>query len=316
MSLSRFARYAWVVVAYNILVFLWGAFVRATGSGAGCGDHWPLCNGQVIPRPDEIETVIEFSHRVTSGIALLMVVGLLIWALRLFPKGHIVRVGAIASMILMIIEALIGAGLVLLQLVADNVSVARAFALALHLANTFLLLAAMTLTAWWASGGAAPIWRGQTRKWLILLPAFIGTLLVGSTGAVTALGDSLLQLCVLPGTVAQPAEGNFLVDLRYIHPILGMLMGAYSLVLASMAVRQVPSRQTWLLAWGTASVFVFQILLGGINVYLQAPVWMQLVHLFFADIAWMLLVLLGAVLLASPAPITLRQRQSQTTTAD
>src|SRR5271169_3222577 len=90
--------FAWGVVGYNILVVLWGAFVRATGSGAGCGDRWPLCNGVVTPRAPRIETVIEFTHRATSGLALMGVAGLCVWAFVLFPRGHRTRLFAALSM--------------------------------------------------------------------------------------------------------------------------------------------------------------------------------------------------------------------------
>jgi len=101
MRLTRFAKYSWFVLAVNLGVILWGAYVRATGSGAGCGSHWPLCNGVVIPRPEQIETMIEFTHRASSGIAFLFVLGMLIWAWRIFPRGNRVRNGALLSMIFM-----------------------------------------------------------------------------------------------------------------------------------------------------------------------------------------------------------------------
>src|SRR5690349_10435854 len=85
LKMTRFAIFAWSVLAYNLLVVLWGAFVRATGSGAGCGSHWPLCNGVVMPRPERIETIIELGHRLTSGLALIAVVALLVGAFRSYP---------------------------------------------------------------------------------------------------------------------------------------------------------------------------------------------------------------------------------------
>ena len=74
--MTRLARFAWLVLAWNVVVILWGAFVRATGSGAGCGAHWPLCNGELVPRAPALETMIEFTHRATSGLALLLVLAL------------------------------------------------------------------------------------------------------------------------------------------------------------------------------------------------------------------------------------------------
>ena len=78
----RFSRYAWGTLGLNIFVIVWGAFVRASGSGAGCGSHWPLCNGEVIPQPERIATVIEFFHRITSGLALIAVLVMVVWAFR------------------------------------------------------------------------------------------------------------------------------------------------------------------------------------------------------------------------------------------
>ena len=213
----RYATFAWGVLAFNILVILWGAFVRATGSGAGCGSHWPLCNGELVPRPEQAEVIIEFSHRITSGVALHRRgrdadMG----ASRAYPRGHRVRHGAIASMIFMIIEALIGAGLVLLELVAYNVSIARAYWMAGHLINTFFLLAALTLTAWWASGGAKLRLRGQgALPWVFGL-ALLAMLILGASGGITALGDTLvLNAGITPEESPVVAQ---LVSLRILSP--------------------------------------------------------------------------------------------------
>src|SRR5512139_906295 len=161
MKLIRFAWFAWIVLVYNVLVVLWGAYVRATGSGAGCGSHWPLCQGVVLPRAPQIETIVEFTHRLSSGLVVLLALVLLTWAWRAYPKGHSVRLGAVMAMVFTVTEALVGAGLVLFGLVAQNQSVARAFSVDVHLVNTFLLLASLTLTALWASGGRRVKLRGQ-----------------------------------------------------------------------------------------------------------------------------------------------------------
>ena len=163
-----FARYAWGVLAFNVAVVLWGAYVRATGSGAGCGNHWPLCNGEVTPHAPAVATIIEFTHRATSAIDLALVVVLLAWAFRAFPRRHPVRLGATLSMLFLLTEALIGAALVLLGHVEKNASVTRAYSLSTHLINTLTLLACLTLTAWWASGRPALYARGRP-VWLALV---------------------------------------------------------------------------------------------------------------------------------------------------
>jgi cytochrome c oxidase assembly protein subunit 15 len=116
MKLGRYAIYAWAVLAYNLLVILWGAFVRASGSGAGCGSHWPLCNGEVV----RVATLIEFSHRMTTGLAGLLVIGLVVWAFRAFPRRSTVRLGAALSLAFIIIEGLVGALQVRQGLPAQN----------------------------------------------------------------------------------------------------------------------------------------------------------------------------------------------------
>lgn len=297
MKMTAFARYGWGVLAYNLLVVMWGAFVRATGSGAGCGQHWPVCNGEIIPRAESVETLIEFSHRVTSGIALLSTVVLLIWAFRAYAPGHRVRRGASASMILMVVEALLGAGLVLLQLVADNATVGRAVAMALHLVNTFLLLGAIAITAWWASGGRDVAVRAASARlrWA-LGAAFTGMLILGASGAVTALGDTLMLEAGM-----SPADSPLLatlVELRILHPLIAFSVGGL-IWLAVHVSRQ--GSETFVLqriGYGLLGMYALQLGLGAVNVFLQAPVWMQLVHLLFSDLIWILLVIFAAQRLA------------------
>ncbi len=185
---SRFAAYAWVVTGVTLAVILWGAFVRASKSGDGCGAHWPLCNGSVVPDASQAKTLVEFAHRATSGVAFLLVVVLCVWAFRRFGRGHAVRAAAAASGFFIVTESLIGAGLVLLRLVGDNTSVERAVYLSVHLVNTFLLVAALALTAWWASRGvsARPRLSGFLRGRVGV--ALLGSLALGVSGAVRRSG--------------------------------------------------------------------------------------------------------------------------------
>src|SRR5438105_7105793 len=189
---NRFAVYAFGVTALTLAVILWGAYVRASRSGDGCGAHWPLCNGTVaLPQPGETKTLVEFAHRVTSGLDGLLVVLLVVWAFRKYPRGHAVRACACACAAFFLTESLIGAGLVLFGLVANNASLARAVYLSVHLVNTFALLASLTLTAWWASAGATA--RMRLRELLSgrVGAALAGALALGVSGAVAALGTTL-----------------------------------------------------------------------------------------------------------------------------
>ena len=181
--------------------------------------------------------MIEFSHRVTSGLTLVFVAGLLLWAWRAYPKGHPVRLGAVLAVGFTITEALVGAGLVLFQLVAQNDSVARAVSVAVHLANTFLLLASLTLTAAWASGARRLRLAGRARLSWPLGIGLLGVLILGVTGAITALGDTLFPSGSLVEGMAQDFSptAHFLIRLRVIHPVVATLTGVYVVILARLA---------------------------------------------------------------------------------
>jgi len=304
MNKKRFSIYAWGVLAYNIGVILWGAYVRATGSGAGCGSHWPLCDGTVLPRSPQVETLIEFSHRASSGLALLLVAGLFVWAFRLYPKGHVVRRGAAWSMFFVLTEALVGAGLVLFKLVADNASLTRALSTAVHLVNTFLLLAALTLTARWASGGPPLRLRSQGKRTWVLGLGLLAVLVLGMTGAITALGDTLFPPESLAEGLRQDRDptANFMVRLRVVHPVIAVATAFYLILIAGLPEVTGEQAESKRYARALMALFVIQLVAGVVNVLLLAPLWMQQVHLLLADLAWVALVLLTASALAERAP--------------
>lgn len=294
MATRGFVRYAWATLAYTVAVILWGAFVRATGSGAGCANNWPLCNGDVIPRPERIETLIEFAHRATSGIAFLLVVGLAIWAFRQFARGHRVRWTSGLAVVFMITESLVGAGLVLLELVADNASIARAYWMAGHLLNTFLLLATLALTAWWSTH-ETPLKIRQSGGWALAVgAALIGLILMSVSGAVTALGDTLYRL----GGTEPSATAELLIGLRTIHPILSIGVSVAVVLIVLTAAQARPSRPTIGLSRWLAGGLIGQLGIGALNVALSAPVWMQIVHLLVADVIWIGLVIFSATALS------------------
>ncbi|MEW6731525.1 MAG: COX15/CtaA family protein [Acidobacteriota bacterium] len=303
MRLDRFAIYVWGVLAYNLAVIVWGAYVRSTGSGAGCGSHWPLCNGEVIPTTPHIKTLIEFTHRFTSGLALLLVVGMLIWAFRIYQRKHPVRIGAVLSILFIFTEALIGAGLVIFELVAENRSIARALSISAHLINTFLLIAALTLTAWWASGGQH--WQLRARKpaALTLGLSLLGILILGVSGAVAALGDTLFPASSLTQALQQDLSptAHFLIRLRLLHPIIAIISITFSICTLFFVQLRYSTVWTTRFAYAFLSLSLFQLGVGALNVYWLAPIWLQLVHLLIADICWILLVLLTAAALANPA---------------
>lgn len=298
------ARFAWLTLAYTLGVILWGAYVRASGSGAGCGDHWPLCNGVVIPRDASVATLIEYSHRLTSGLALLFVVALLVWVWRTCAPGHPARKGAVLSVVFMLLEAAIGAGIVLFQYVADNESMARALWMAVHLANTFILIGWITLTAWWLSGGSAMSTAGRRGPVIGLAVAGIGLLLVGSSGAVAALGDTLFPHGSLSEALAADLSptSHLLIRLRFLHPTFAVLT-AVGLMFGAHRLARRSGSEARRIARVVATLSGIQLLLGALNVILLAPVWMQMVHLLVADLIWIGFVLLAAIVLDDRAAV-------------
>jgi heme A synthase len=308
MVLTRFAKYAWAVLFYNLAVILWGAFVRATGSGAGCGAHWPLCNGEVIPRSVELETVIELTHRVTSSLAGLLVIVLLVWAFRAYPKGHPSRLGASLSMLFILTEGLVGAGLVLFGWVAEDASLGRAISMAVHLINTFLLLGALSLTVWWGMGGPRLTLRQSTLITGGLLLALGGVLVLGVSGALTALGDTLFPVSTFQEGLQQDFSptAHFLIRLRLLHPSIAVAVSFYLLLFVWLASLPSTGPDARRIAQFLTLVIFVQMAAGLVNVALLAPVWMQLIHLLLADTVWITLVFLtAAVLSASPRTTTI-----------
>jgi heme a synthase len=287
-------RFAWGVVGYNVLVILWGALVRATGSGAGCGNHWPLCNGQVIPLSPGLHTVIEFTHRCMTGGSTFLVIGLLVWTFRGTVKGQAARVLAAASMVLLLNEAFLGALLVKLGYVTGNQSMGRVVVLSIHLSNTLLLLAALTLTA--RLLGTGQIWREFGARGGKKLWAFVGlaaTLVVGVSGSLAALGDTLFPASSLRAAFAQDfaAGSPWLLRLRGVHPASAVVAAGFVIWLVVQAKRAGAGR----LAGLVLALLGLQFALGVADVLLLAPVWMQILHLLGADLYWVALVLLAAI---------------------
>lgn len=297
--MSRFSKYAWSTLAYNFIVVLWGAYVRASGSGAGCGAHWPTCNGEILPRAPAIETLIEFTHRLTSGLALILTVALVVAACRTFGRGHRARRAAWTTLGFMVAEALLGAGLVLFGLVDDNDSLARAMVMCMHLINTLFLLGFMALTAWWADRPGKLDLRQPAARWLGLATA--GLLLLGITGAIAALGDTLFPATSLvEGFQADMETGaHILLRLRGLHPVFALIV-AFGLVHLANSQRAIPQMKTS--ATLLIAAVLTQIVVGFVNLGLLAPIPLQLLHLFMADGVWVLFLVFAAKILETSRP--------------
>lgn len=289
MSLKKYSLF---VLIYNVFVILLGALVRATSSGAGCGSHWPSCNGEVIPTSPQLETIIEFSHRITSGLTIIFVLILFVWVFREYEKNSKVRTAALFVFVFIIFEALIGAGLVLFELTGENSSLTRAMVIALHLVNTFLLLGSnVLLFEWIRDGEPKKILINRNARQLFIL-IFVLFLLLGASGAITALGDTLFPSASLAEGIEQDFSGeNFLLQLRIYHPIFAVFIGLGLYVIYNNFLKKSNNKKLNIYSKYLAGLFLIQLIIGVLNVLLLAPIWMQLIHLFLADIVWIIFVM-------------------------
>ena len=296
VRLGRLQGFAWAFLAYTVAVVVWGAYVRASLSGDGCGAHWPICNGQLIPVDPSKKTIIEMTHRVTSGLCLIGTVVLLVWTRRVFDAPHAARRAAAWSLFFMVTEALVGASIVLLRMVADNPSTARGYWMAAHLMNTFVLLAWLTLTARAIGGGKDFSLKKRGRLSTLLKMALVSMLLVGVTGAIAALGDTLFPVDSLQEGLAQELspDAHPFVALRIIHPIVAVFTAAFLLFVANQCAATIKSLSVARYKRLVVFFVLIQLVAGLLNWLLLAPIWMQLVHLLIADAVWIVLVLLTA----------------------
>jgi heme a synthase len=305
-KLDAFAKYAWFVLIWNLVVILWGVFLRASKSGDGCGQHWLTCQGEVIPSAPELKTVIEFSHRITSFLAFVSVVALVIWTFRKFAKGDRIRRTAVLSFIFVVTEALVGAGLVLTGNTAETLSAARPFWMAGHLLNTFVLLAFLTLTARYARGGA-PWHFARNGKYNIAIS--IGTaaiFLVGITGSIAALASMIFPSGTLAEGISRDFSetSNILLRLRLLHPITAILTSVFVIFLTGWLARE-SGNEPAVKRWSNAVLLLVlaQIGFGAATLLMLAPILMQLGHLLLADLIWISYVM-TAVSFLSAGPST------------
>lgn len=285
--------FVWSVILYTVFVILWGAYVRATGSGAGCGSHWPLCNGQVMPVDSNAKTQIEFFHRITSGISLVLVLAVGFWTLKLFPKKSFSGKAAKVAIISILLEALIGAALVLFDLVYKNQSLKRAISVALHFTNTLVLVGSLCLIATSIRRGGVG-WKWQTPALKNQAFGFISAFfLLGMAGAVTALGDTLFPARSLVEGIQNDwnTGSHFLIRLRVIHPFLAV---TFALFFCPWVYSQMQTfKNTGLLLRGKLLLIfiVSNLVLGVANLLWLAPVWLQILHLSVAMGVWVICVI-------------------------
>jgi heme A synthase len=299
---------AWAALGFNLLVILWGTVVRATGSGDGCGESWPKCGQQFVPQNPTVETLIEFSHRASSFLAGLGVAAVFLLALWAWPKRHLVRRAAALGGILIIVEVLLGASLVIFGWVDADISVARMIVVPLHLGNTFMLLGALAVTAWWGSGLPLPRPEGKQMsiRWLWMGAAVL--LVLGATGALNALADTIFPANSIAEGIADEfgSTAPILLRLRIIHPIVAIAGGLLVGWIAADTAR-LGSVRTKRLAATVSIVVLSQFFVGIANVFFLAPLSLQVTHLLVADVLWLSFVLFGVSWLGDPVAVDARK---------
>ena len=256
-----------------------GAIVRATGSGDGCGSTWPTCKGRVIPELSDIPELIEFSHRAVSGI--LLVVTLIIFLkTRDLGKNNLKKVISNYLTFFVVLEAVIGAVIVLFEWVGLNSSLPRIVAVPIHLVNTFGLLACFIALYKVVKDDLQSIKGIVDNQFLVVLCLF---LLSGATGSITALADVLFPSeSFIQGFVEDFDEtSELLTRLRILHPIVASLL-SITLFFESNRLKK-----TYKLNTKSLKLMVLvAVTLGVVNVLSNIWLPLSVLHLAIADFLW------------------------------
>lgn len=306
-KVNWFARFAWFALGYNLLVILWGVFLRASYSGDGCGQHWLTCHGEAIPSAPELKTLIEFSHRLTTALAGIVVVILTGWAFFKKQPGEKVRLFAALSLLFIIIEGAIGGGLVLTGNTAANWTPTRPYWTAGHLINTFILIAFLSLTAWFAGRRKVRFRRPENVEIAVVVLGIAAIFLVGVSGSMASLAHMLFPSESISEGIAKDFDPNshWLLRLRILHPILSVLTVVVLSFIAGWMKRRVPASAGTAYWTRNLSILLFaQLALGAITLLTLAPILMQLGHLLLADLVWIAYVLTCANLVTEPTEST------------
>lgn len=289
MTKPQYKKFAFSLLIYTLLVILWGAWVRISHSGDGCGDTWPLCNGQLIPEAQQGKTWVEYGHRLMSGIYGFVVIYFWWAARKLYPVGHFARKAALATLIFMITEALLGAKLVLFGLVTNNDTPYRAFVMALHQINSFMLTGAVSLAFAAATISVELPAPSKEDRYYKYMPWLI--VVIGITGAWASLSNSLFPTDNLwQGFMDDFSnQSHFLIRLRGLHPFFALIGGGglalFFWLKAQTAESILLERRSYQMSLTLVTAIVFGIL----TLLLHAPVWMKIVHLALAHTVWVLL---------------------------
>ena len=300
---------AWVAALSTWALIVQGAVVRATGSGAGCGSHWPTCNGAVVPLSPSAETLVEFSHRLLSLLILGFGAWLLVRAFRGRKENPGLWVFSLAAFIFLLTEALLGAVTVLFGLTGDNTTVARGLMVSAHLVNSLLLVGALTGAVVYAKEGRG-LWplrvREQGLLTTVLGVGLVGMLVLMFSGGIAAMGDTMFPASSLREGLAQDfhPEAHPLIRLRILHPLIAITVGIYLFLSLGLSWLLKPVSAAKRIAQVLFGVYVAQLVIGSANLAFLAPIPLQLLHLTTATLAFALLAALSVYALGEGAGVT------------
>ncbi len=292
MKLTRFAKFVWFVLAYNFAAVAWGVYVRASNSGDGCGSHWPLCDGASVPLAGYAAKLVEASHRISTSLIGVFALIMLVWAFRSYPKHHLARRGSVFVMAMTIIEGLFGALLVKLHYVTTNPSAGRALVMGFHVISTFLLLGAIAVTALAGSGLNKIKLRDQGAVGTPLLLGALGMIMLGLSGAVSALGHTLRPVDNVL-SAALKSDTFWMVRLQPLHPLIAVAVGLYLALIAGLIAHLRPDPRVRVAGQWMTGLYALQLIIGLYNIWAKAPIAVQMLHLTIADMNWVALVAVG-----------------------
>ncbi|MBC8063749.1 MAG: protoheme IX farnesyltransferase [Chlorobia bacterium] len=311
-AVPKFATFAWFVLIYNLAAVAWGVFVRASKSGDGGGAQWPLLDLSHEPMNGAFARLVEGSHRVSTSLCGVLAIVLVVMAFKNFPKGHQARLFSSVALGLTLVEGLIGAALVLFGLVTTNDSAARVGVMSFHVISTMLLVSSIALAAMSALGSGRIAFRDNGAIVPISVVTFLGVMVLAVTGAINALSHTLMPVKNVLVQASNP-DAHWMQQIQPLHPYLSVAVGLFVCIFAGLLAHLRPSEPVKRASKIMVATFCAQLLMGLANIRLEAPIWMQMVHLVLGDILFVSIVVAVAFGLMNTAPHregSLRKRDS------
>jgi len=297
MSRAGFQKVAVFALIYNLLVVGWGVFLRAGNYGDGCGDHWPLCGDTNTPLMGTFARWIEGSHRISTALCGPLALLLVYLAYRHFPRGDYGRKAAIGVLGMTLFEGAIGAFLVKFKLVAQNDSINRAAVMAVHCVSTFVLVGFLVTLLLATKGWRSPHFRAQGPVVPILGMAVAGIIMLGISGAVSALAHQIHKVDNVM-EAAMRADSHWMVRLQPLHPLIAVSVTLYIFLAVGLINHLRPDPNVKKAGEWLMLSFAIQILVGSLNIVMDAPIVMQMLHLVMADLNFIALTAVGIAALA------------------